>query len=140
MESADVFASIIAFSTTAGNRRNWDDLRGRNDSSVGAVLENDAITAIIIGVVRLEGGGIEGIIHSCVANSASHLLLFARCFTDWLLATAVVATVTTITTIAAFSTPVIPPGLINIASGSFTANLEIAAICDHDRSRRSNVT
>ena len=36
--------------------------------------------------------------------------------------------------------PVVPPGLVNVASGSFTANLEIAAISDDNRSGWSNVT
>jgi hypothetical protein len=38
------------------------------------------------------------------------------------------------------STPVVPPGLVDVASGSFTANLEIAAIGDYNRSGGSNVT
>lgn len=137
MEGTDVLASVIASFATTWNGRNRDDwCRRRNDGSVGAILEHDAITTVIVGVVFLEGGGIKGVILSCIANSAPLLSLLARCGAHWLLAS------TLLLLLSAFvvGTPVVPPGLINIASGSFTANLEIAAVGDHNRSWRSNVT
>lgn len=60
MEGTDVLASVIASLTTTWNGRDGDDWLGRrNNGSVGANLEHDAVTAVIIGVVCLEGRGIE---------------------------------------------------------------------------------
>lgn len=60
MEGTDVLASVIASLATAWNGRDWDDWLGRrNNGSVGANLEHDAVTTVIIGVVCLEGRGIE---------------------------------------------------------------------------------
>jgi len=137
MEGTDVVASVIAILTATWNGRDGDDRCGRrNDGSVGAILEHDAVTTVIVGVVGLEGRGVEWVILSCIANSASLLSLLARSGTHLLLAS------TLRLLMAAFivSSPVVPPGLVNVASGSFTANLEIAAICDDNRSGWSNVT
>lgn len=132
MESADVLAGIVAFRATARNRRNWNNFRGRNDCSVSAVLENNAVTTLIISVVCFEGRCVEAFIQCSIANPASHFLL-ARSGTNGLLLASALW-------IASITAPVVPPGLINIASGSFTANLEVAAVCDHDRGGRCNVT
>jgi hypothetical protein len=60
MEGTDVLASVIASLTTTWNGWDGDDWFGRrNNGSVGANLEHDAVTAVIIGVVCLEGRGIE---------------------------------------------------------------------------------
>lgn len=144
MESADILAGVVAFSTTAGDGWNWNDFGGRrNDGSVGAVLENNAVATLIVGVVCLEGRGVECIILSSIANPTSLLLLLANSDTFGMLLLLLMACtlrLATVATSATFNTPVVPPGLINIASGSFTANLEIAAICDHNRFGRSNIT
>lgn len=151
MESADVLARVVASSPTAGDGRHWNDLGGRrNDGSVGAVLENDAVTILIIGVVCLEGRSVEGVILSSITNSASLLLLLADSDTIGVLLLlllalsalrlATVSSLTSVVTSTTFSTPVIPPRLVDITSGSFATNLEIAAVCNHNRCRRSNVT
>ncbi len=60
MECSDVLASVIASFTATWNGRDRDDWCGRrNDGSVGAILEYDAVTPIIVGVVCLEGRGVE---------------------------------------------------------------------------------
>ncbi len=132
MESADVLAGIVACSATARDRRNWNNFSGRKDCSVCAVLENNAVTTLIISVVCFECRCVEVFIQSGIANPASHFLL-ARNGTNGLLLTPALL-------IATFTTPVVPPGLINIASGSFTANFEVAAVCDHDRGGWSYVS
>lgn len=52
MKCTNVLASVVTLSATAGNRWDWDLRNGRwDDGGVGAVLENDAIAASIVGVV-----------------------------------------------------------------------------------------
>jgi len=127
MESTDILASIVA-STTAGDRRNRNFWFVRINSGVGAVLEYYTVAAFIVGVICLEGGSIKSFVQSGVANSASLLLLFARSSANRLITTTVILSSKAGT---AFATPVVPPGLINVASRSFATNLEIAAICDN---------
>ena len=140
MEGTDVLARVIASSTATWDGRDRDNICGRrNDGSVGAILEDDAVTPVIVGVVCLEVRGVKCVILSRIANSASLLSLYTRCdaSSDCLLTSTLLLLLGSAFVV---STPVAPPGLVNIASGSFTANLEIAAICDHDGSGRSNVT
>jgi len=60
VEGTDVLASVIALLTATWNGRDGDDRCGRrNDGSVGAILEHDAVTTVIVGVVGLECRGVE---------------------------------------------------------------------------------
>ena len=55
MEGTDVLARVIASSTATWDGRDRDNICGRrNDGSVGAILEDDAVTPVIVGVVCLE--------------------------------------------------------------------------------------
>jgi hypothetical protein len=132
MESADVLAGIVACSATARDRRNWNDFSGRNDCSVCAVLENNAVTTLIISVVCFECRCVEVFIQSGIANPASHFLL-ARSGTNGLLLTPALL-------IATFTTPVVPPGLVDVTPGSLSASLVITAVCHRYRCGRGDVT
>jgi len=60
MEGTDVLASVIAGLTATWDGRDRDDWCGRgDDGGVGAILEHDAVTPVIVGVVFLEGRGVE---------------------------------------------------------------------------------
>jgi hypothetical protein len=60
VEGTDVLARVIASSTATWDGRDRDNICGRrNDGSVGAILEHDAVTTVIVGVVGLEGRGVE---------------------------------------------------------------------------------
>lgn len=60
MEGTDVLARVIASSTPTWDGRDRDNNLGRrNDGSVGAILEDDAVTPIIVGVVCLEVRGVK---------------------------------------------------------------------------------
>ena len=137
MESADVLAFVVAFSTAAGNGRDGNVRSSRReDGCVRAVLENNAVTAVIVRTVGLELINIEFSILSSVTNSASHLFLLA-----WLLAhrlTAGLASTSVIVII--LHTPVVPPGFVDVTPGSLSASLVITAVCHYNRCRRGDVS
>ena len=76
VESADIFAGVVARLVSTGYRRNGDD-HGRNDdnSCVSAVFENSTIASFVIGRVAVEYGNIELSISSSIAYSLSGNLL-----------------------------------------------------------------
>ena len=60
MEGTDVLARVIASSTATWDGRDRDNICGRrNNGSVGAILEDDAVTPVIVGVVCLEVRGVK---------------------------------------------------------------------------------
>ena len=137
MESADVFAFVVAFSAAAGNGRDGNVRSSRRkDGCVRAVLENNAVTAVIVRTVGLELIHIEFSILSSVTNSASHLFLLA-----WLLAHRLTAGLaSTSVLVVILCTPVVPPRFVDVAPGSLSASLVITAVCHYNRCWRGDVT
>jgi hypothetical protein len=137
VESADVLAIVVAFSTAAGNGRDGDVRSSRReDGCVRAVLENNTVTAVIVRTVRLELIHIEFSILSSVTNSASHLFLLA-----WLLADRLTAGLASTSVIVVIlHTPVVPPGFVDVTLGSLSASLVITAVCHYNRCGRGDVT
>ena len=52
VKRTNILASVVALCATAGNGWDWNLRNGRwDDGGVGAVLENDAIAATIVGFI-----------------------------------------------------------------------------------------
>lgn len=113
---------------TGWYRGNWDGWF-RNNGDVGAILEDDAIAAGIIGEVALELVNRELIVAGGIADSLlGNLSLLAAAVA--LVAAATVAVPLSAT--AAIHAPVVPIVSVYTAARSLSADLEERAVLDHD--------